>query len=136
MTTTWCRVPPAGIRAPAVAPTSASCGPPVSTTRSVSIGPVRGVDADDTAARGAQTGERAALPDVHAVRGERRGVGQHVAWRIDVAVARRIRRAERRARREAGLPIVDVRAGEPFHLEAQRALQRDPLVCLLRPPHR
>ena len=39
VTTTWWRAPPAGTLAPAVAPTSASFGPPVSTTRSVSMGP-------------------------------------------------------------------------------------------------
>ena len=66
VTTTWWRAPPAGIRPPAAAPTSASFGPPVSTTCSVSIGPSDGVDADDASARGAQAGERAALADVDA----------------------------------------------------------------------
>jgi len=39
VTTTWCRTPLVGIRTPAGAPTSASAGPPVSTTRGVATSP-------------------------------------------------------------------------------------------------
>ena len=39
MTATWCRTPPAGTLTPARAATSASSGPPVSTTSGLSIRP-------------------------------------------------------------------------------------------------
>ena len=39
VTAIWCRTPPAGMRIPDSAPTCASFGPPVSTTRPVAMGP-------------------------------------------------------------------------------------------------
>ena len=39
VTATWCRTPPAGTGTPASLPTSASSGPPVSTTIGAAIGP-------------------------------------------------------------------------------------------------
>ena len=123
MAGTWWRVPPAGMRgAPARRPTRRA-GSPVSTTRSVSIGPRR-CRRRRRGRRGAQAGERAVLPDVDLCGDERCGVGQHVARRVDVAVARRVRRAHRDAGRQAGVRASSRRAGEPFDLRPRLAAAR------------
>ena len=97
----------------------------------MSIGPCGGVDADDSAASGAQPGEGAALADVDAVGHERGGVGEHVARRVDVAVTWGVRGAQRDARGQSGVPGVEVVAAEPFDVESEAALQGDAVVCLL-----
>ncbi len=88
------RAAPAGIRRPADSPTARSDGPPVSSTRSVSMTPDDRLDRDDAATAavgrlGAQAGERGPFAQLDARRLHRQRVGADVAWRIDVAVASR-----------------------------------------------
>ena len=130
VTTTWWRAPPAGIRASRGRADLAEFGPAGQHDVFGVDRAVGGVDADHAAARGAQAGERAAFADVDPVRGERGGVGQHVARRVDVAVAGRIGRAERRAWRQTGVRGRRCRADEPLDVEAELLLQRDALVRL------
>ena len=90
-----------------------------------------GVDPDDAAAAGAQPGEGTALADVDAVRDQRGGVGQHVAWRVDVAVTGCVRRAHGHAGCQTRVSRVEFVAAEPFHGEAEALLQGDAFVRLL-----
>ncbi len=128
VTTAWWRVPPAAIRAPASSPTAARSGPPVSTTAPVSIVPVL-VSTPVTwpsATRSPVKAQRSRTSTPRCT--ERGGVRQDVARRVDVAVAGGVRRPDRRARREAGAAAVDLVAVPPLDVQAERALQGDPVL--------
>ncbi len=132
-TATVCRAAPTGMRIPASRPTARSDGPPVSSTRSVWIGPASVSTATDPAGApgdplGPQAGERCSLTDLDAGGLHRERVRAHVARRVDRAVGRQVAPAAmagRRQRHGGGRRLVRV---EPGNVEAVRALHRDPFA--------
>ena len=91
-------------------------------------GAAGGLHPGDVAVGHPQSGERAVLPDVDVVGGQCRGVGQHVAGRVDVPVARRVRTTQRHPRGKPGVSAVDVGTGKPLHGQPEPVLQCDPFL--------
>ncbi len=118
---------------PASAPTERSEGPPVSRTRSASIGPRVGFDARDAPCavrpgRRAQPGERRPLAQVDPGRLHRERVGADVARWIDRAVAGPEAPAAVAGRRQGDGPRRCLGRLEPLDVEPVRTLHRDTLA--------
>ena len=132
VTATWCLTPPAGIRIPARAPTCASLGPPVSTTRGARISPSLVVTPGHLAiAAGEQAAEGHPLGDRDAAPQQGHGVGGHVARRAEVPVVGAERAAQRLPWGQRRVDRVHLVRVQPYRADPELRLHGQPLPgCL------
>ncbi len=128
VTATWCRTPPAGMRIPARAPTSASFGPPVSTTSGACTCPSLVLHPGHPVAVAQQAAEVDLLGHPHAAAEQRHGVGGHVARRADEPVVGAERPAEGLAGGQRRVDRVHLVRLQPDHGHAERRLHGRPVA--------
>ena len=87
-------------------------------------------DAGDPVTVTQQTGEGGALEHPDARREQGRGVGEDVAGRVDVAVARGVGATQRLAAGHRRVERVELVGSDPAHVEAETLLHGDPVVRL------